>query len=100
MTLTITRDVIADLGYTRLTEEQASQLLDQLVATLTNIVGYRIARATAGDAADSLAGLPEDDVLAWLQTQAPGHEEVVRHVFEEIRQKLKQLSDAGASYSD
>ena len=94
LTLNITRDVIADLGYTHLTEEQASQLLDRLVETLRTIVGYRLARDASAEALQSFSDLSDDDVLAWLRNQAPDHEDVVKQAFEEIRTELRRLTDS------
>lgn len=95
MTLTLTRDSLADLGFTSLTAEQASQLLAELVRTLRTVVGYRLARGAATDAIEALDALDdvrEEDLRAWLEVHLPGYEHIVEAVVKELTGELHNLT--------
>ena len=103
MTITLTTDLLVDLGYEALTEREANELLRALYDAAETVVGAYFASQMSNEQLDTFERFIEsDDVLAleWLEQKFPHYSEFVRKTFDDLQEHLRRTAtEARAAYT-
>lgn len=95
--ITLTPDLLWDIGFRSLTQAQVNDALDEMYETLELRVGMRFAERMDDNQLASferiIDGRNEQRALDWLQKNFPHYQDVVRDEFEHLVRTLRRAAD-------
>lgn len=93
MAITLSSDLLVELGYEELTASQARELLADLYDAMERMVGVALADEMSEQQLDAFEAFYDANdgpgALAWLRRNFPDYRERVREVFEELKETLR-----------
>jgi Protein of unknown function (DUF5663) len=97
-------DLLVELGYGSLTEQQAEQLLRAIYDTGEILVGTNLAQKMKDPQLDEFERFIDssDDVgaVAWLERNFPDYKQTVQSVFEKLFDDLRTVTSAKANETE
>jgi hypothetical protein len=97
----LSTDLLVDLGYEKLTQDQAAELLKELYKTLEMVVGVMLSAKMGDDQLDAFSKFIDADdepgALAWLERNFENYKDEVRESLGRIEGELREVSGISES---
>jgi Protein of unknown function (DUF5663) len=94
----LSTDLLVELGYEKLTKDQANLLLKELYRTLETVVGVQLSNKMTPEEIDTFIGFVDADeesrALKWLEENFGEYKEEVREALDGLERELREVSGA------
>jgi Protein of unknown function (DUF5663) len=94
-------DLLSELGYESLTQQQADELLDEMMKTLEALVGARFVAEMESEQLKVFEEFfdtgDEPGALSWLKRNYPDYATAVKESLDELRRELRHVAQMASN---